>query len=492
MFISLSSGGVGRFCLLILAALLTSLGAPNFLIPMGVPFASFIGATIFFYYLNENVSLRSKYQFYLIFSCSFFIFSFHWLFYTLGHFGGLSVIPSIIIGFLFAILLFPQVAIYILFSKVKLPSFYKHLLSALVLIVAEKIVYPLFPFSLGDFYLNLAPYIGMVRILGSVGFAMIFYYLVLVTVSFIKGEYYYFDALFVITFILANILLPLKLDVGPISRIKMVQGNINNTEFLTKDASGRGKIVDTYIGLSIDGSVDLIIWPESAYPYSVDTSNPETMSVIKNVAEITGAKLVTGVARYDHRRMYNSIISSDGEFYDKQILVPFGEYLPFLGPYWEDRLGISSFNRGESFTLFKLANGQSFIAAVCYEILFPLYIKKYLQSVESPSFIVNVANDDWYGNTGQRYEHRYLAHLRSVEFNIPIVRVTNTGITQILYPDGTMSEAIGVGMAKTSTVELDVAHVPSVFERYSFRPLLVLFLLLVVGYYLEFFLRKRF
>ena len=84
------------------------------------------------------------------------------------------------------------------------------------------------------------------------------------------------------------------------------------------------------------------------------------------------------------------------------------------------------------------------ITSICYEILFPsLLIKQINQLPEYPDFIINHTNDSWYGHTSEPYQHLFLSRWRALEFQIPIIRSTNTGISTVIYPTGQYDQKLG-------------------------------------------------
>ena len=173
------------------------------------------------------------------------------------------------------------------------------------------------------------------------------------------------------------------------------------------------------------------------------------------------------------------------EVYHKQILIPFGETLPF-GPLTEpmSRLirNISYFAKGDDFPLFKTDKGHTFINAICYEVLVESYIRKYLNSVSpiKPDFLLNLTNDSWYGKSNEPYQHKFLSHWRAVENQIPMVRSTNTGLTSILYPDGTESETIDWYVEDVLDVKLYLDEKPiSLFQKYGHLNLFIIWVLLI-------------
>ena len=112
----------------------------------------------------------------------------------------------------------------------------------------------------------------------------------------------------------------------------IVQGNVSQ-EFKW-DEVFKAKTVSTYSQLSLQqaGSVDLVIWPETAMPF-VFGAEPAG-SIVAALSETLSTHLLFGALSRDGQgRFYNSayVYGKKGEFvgrYDKVHLVPFGEYTP--------------------------------------------------------------------------------------------------------------------------------------------------------------------
>ncbi len=112
--------------------------------------------------------------------------------------------------------------------------------------------------------------------------------------------------------------------------------------------------------------------------------------------------------------------------YDKQLLLPLGEYIPFsilrsaLATY-----GIhDSFSPGEGAVVF--AEGSLRITPlICYEETFSRYAVATLPL--QPNMIVSLSNDCWYPDI--RREHAELARLRTAEMGLPMVRSCNQGVS---------------------------------------------------------------
>lgn len=111
--------------------------------------------------------------------------------------------------------------------------------------------------------------------------------------------------------------------------------------------------------------------------------------------------------------------------YDKRILVPMGEYIPFS--FCSDlaaKYGITrSFTPGSEAKIFPAAVPLS--VSICYEETFGHLMRE--SRLKGAELLVNLTSDAWYPTLAQHHcDH---ARLRTVENGIPLIRSCNTGIT---------------------------------------------------------------
>jgi apolipoprotein N-acyltransferase len=147
---------------------------------------------------------------------------------------------------------------------------------------------------------------------------------------------------------------------------------------------------------------------------------------------------------------HNSIIVVDNsssiiETYDKQHLVPFGEYIPLSDIFdISPIIGFSGLEKGEGSNVITPPDGPAFIPQVCYEAIFPSLAKPN-EPGKSPQWIVNATNDAWYGDTAGPHQHLKKASFRAIEQGMPMVRSANTGISAIIDSYGRIIEHIEFG-----------------------------------------------
>ncbi len=232
--------------------------------------------------------------------------------------------------------------------------------------------------------------------------------------------------------------------------ILVVQPNLNPNEKWNNNI--KEKIFDDLIQLSknnINGSTDLIIWPEVATPFYI-FKNYTKLTQIKQKLLQDNSYLLTGSldwSNVDNKiKNYNSVglISKNDKIstYEKIKLVPFGEFIPFSIPFLKN-LNLGNYTPGNKKTIFHI-NNFNFIAKICFESIDPIILSKNIYKNNNINFMVIIVNDGWFGNTAGPYQHYGISKLRAVENRIPIIRSANTGISAIINKKGEVEEKIGI------------------------------------------------
>jgi apolipoprotein N-acyltransferase len=150
----------------------------------------------------------------------------------------------------------------------------------------------------------------------------------------------------------------------------------------------------------------------------------------------------------EKQKIYNSLLVVNNELnilkkYNKNKLVPFGEYLPFenklrnLG-FKKITQGYQSFSPDNQRDLINL-NNFSFIPLICYEIIYSGQINS---SEKNYDFILNISEDGWFGNSIGPYQHFSHSIFRSIEEGKPVIRSSNNGISAFINPKGQVIDKI--------------------------------------------------
>ena len=182
-------------------------------------------------------------------------------------------------------------------------------------------------------------------------------------------------------------------------------------------------------------NADLLIFGENNFPYLVDNLD---LKILKDSLK-ENQVLIIGATRLEKNKYYNSLINitaSNVTYFDKKILVPFGEFLPLRDSltFLESIVGQHNYSNGNQERIINLPNNISFIPIICYEIIF--YWKLINKLNNKSNFIINITNDFWFGKYLGPYQHFYLTKIRAAEFNKPIIRVSNNGISAVIDNNG--------------------------------------------------------
>ena len=204
----------------------------------------------------------------------------------------------------------------------------------------------------------------------------------------------------------------------------------NNDKSLTPE-----KKLNTIVNNIHESTADLLIFGENNFPYLLDQLD---LKILKNSLK-ENQVLIIGATRFENNKYYNSLINitkSKVTYFDKKILVPFGEFLPLRNSltFLESIAGPHNFSNGNEERIINLPNNTSFIPVICYEIVF--YWKLLNKLNYKSNFIINITNDFWFGKYIGPYQHLYLTKIRAAEFNKPIIRVSNNGISAVIDNNG--------------------------------------------------------
>jgi apolipoprotein N-acyltransferase len=196
--------------------------------------------------------------------------------------------------------------------------------------------------------------------------------------------------------------------------------------------------------------VDFLVWSETSAmrPVRDATYTTELRTLTRKIGlpAIFGAVIVKHVPDERGYVFYNSAVSSaadgtvDGR-YDKEVLLAFGEYLPFGDTFpilykWSPNSGrFSSGTSPDPILLDVHGQKHPVSALICYEDILPEFTNVAVRHAK-PELLVNMTNDAWFGDTSEPWEHLALSQLRAVEHHRYFVRGTNSGVSAIIDPVG--------------------------------------------------------
>lgn len=189
----------------------------------------------------------------------------------------------------------------------------------------------------------------------------------------------------------------------------------------------------------------ILVLPETTLPTLLDRLPEGYLEALARLAQEAGGDLVLGAFRRDDAgHIYNAAISlgtAPVQHYAKQHLVPFGEYSPPLFGWFYQLASIpmSDQTRGAPDQAPMVLDGQQVALNICYEDLFGAEI---IRALPQATLLLNISNLAWYGDSFAQPQHLQIARVRAIETGRPMLRSTNTGMTAVVQPDGSVSAVL--------------------------------------------------
>ncbi|MBF0351996.1 MAG: apolipoprotein N-acyltransferase [SAR324 cluster bacterium] len=230
----------------------------------------------------------------------------------------------------------------------------------------------------------------------------------------------------------------------PVLQVGLIQpnlersGNVREALELTRELAHSQK------------KMDLILWPEIPVPFSWVEKTSQQQQINQLVEELQTPLAMVSSYVYertqtmpDGRQPYYNMahLIAPGQVvaqhYAKRRLVPFTEYLPFENQWSELRQwfpGVLRYIPGDTPQTFRINSQVNAIPLICYEAIFADMIRDFERG--QPTLMINMTNDRWFGLTRAPWLHWALAQFRAVEFRMPLIRVSNSGISGYVSPTG--------------------------------------------------------
>ena len=246
---------------------------------------------------------------------------------------------------------------------------------------------------------------------------------------------------------------------------------------------------------------------EISYPFDKDLLLifPEGMTNIGEINQLDGnfnkisnqltpkSKIILGITLDDEEVIFNSLAIFNKEFkledvYNKNNLVPFGEFLPFEKFFNKFGLkkithGYRSFSSSTERNILKVGT-MSFLPLICYEIIFSGKLNKNKNEYD---FILNISEDGWFGNSIGPIQHFSHSIFRSIEEGKDVLRVANNGISAHISLSGKLKKKINTTEKGSIEINSVSKPFPTFFSIYGNK---IFFFLVFFYISLIFFFKK--
>jgi apolipoprotein N-acyltransferase len=415
---------------------------------------------------------------------------FHWLVYTISAFGEFPYAVSVVVFILYAALQAIQMTIFALL--VRTVGFGPLQIFPAVFWIPLEFLFPLlFPWYVANSQVLFSRFIQSADLVGPYGASFIILWInaavykaafatkeersakwlpiAYAMLAFVISLIYGFQRLETVTEEIAG---ARKLSVAA------VQGNID-IDLKWNPVRAKSNL-QKHIKLTNElDATPLVIWPESAIEEWIPEGLPqlpmEYMPTFKSERTffIFGAKSFSGKPGAPGFKAFNTAFFTDGQGrvlsrYHKQVLLAFGEYLPFsrvlsLLPAMPFADG---FTPGPGPLVFHLPRGVRIAPLICYEDLMPHLSRKFVSETRA-NVLVNLTNDAWYGKTVGPWQHLRLAQSRAIETRRSLLRVTNTGVTSLVNAKGELVKSLPLFTEAVMQTDVEILNGETYYVRFG-------------------------
>jgi len=231
------------------------------------------------------------------------------------------------------------------------------------------------------------------------------------------------------------------------TNVAIVQGNLDLGRQWRRDMYGRN--LDDYLRLTNEATAGnatrLVFWPESAMTFFL-SDEPAYQTALGRVLAPRNLQLVAGGPRVAHAadgqrsRYFNAtfLVSPRGEvlaWQDKTKLLPFAEYFPLesIDLLRRDFGQADQFTPGDAQPPLPTVAGAAGVV-VCNESMYPEIARERVAA--GAEYLVNPANDSWFGALKYSLQAFDIARWRAVETRRYLVRTSTAGPSAIVDPQG--------------------------------------------------------
>ncbi|QUN28952.1 apolipoprotein N-acyltransferase [Cupriavidus sp. KK10] len=268
--------------------------------------------------------------------------------------------------------------------------------------------------------------------------------------------------------------------------VRLLQGNV--AQDIKFEPAGIQRSIELYRDMITAAPADLVVTPETAFPVILQELPVDVAVAVRDYALASGTTVLFGAAGADSPVDFtNSVFGLGPETerlyrYNKHHLVPFGEFIPLGFRWFVDmmKMPLGDFRRGGLDQASLPVRGVRVAPNICYEDLFGEEIAQTLRQQPAPANVLaNLTNLAWFGDTIALDQHLQISRMRALETRRPMLRSTNTGMTAVVRPDGSVQQRLPTFTVGTLAAEVQGMQGLTPYIRWGNAPVLALFALVL-------------
>ena len=269
------------------------------------------------------------------------------------------------------------------------------------------------------------------------------------------------------------------------SRVAVLQGNVAN-----KDKWRSGSIDHNFYNYeeltdsAAAAGATLVIWPETAAPCYL-AQERAYLNWVEGIAAKYKVDMLVGALYLTENELEENYYSNSAYFfrptgvklppYNKQKLVPFSEHVPYSHQVgWIDGfrkllksdlgLDVSNFRPGDSLAIYR-SGSKVVVPLICFEVVYPAYVREMVNL--GANLLTVITNDAWFGETAGPYQHAAMPVFRAVENRCWLIRAANTGISEVIDPNGRVVQSLALGERGYLVADVGGKSGETMFDRHG-------------------------
>lgn len=247
-----------------------------------------------------------------------------------------------------------------------------------------------------------------------------------------------------------------KVEQWPLAKVGVVQPNEAPMLAALPMLNGYSRTYPPELDMTerlVSAGAQWVIWPEARYKGYLDSPRIQSafsesinrldvhliFQDMKTVVHPTGNAAKTA---YKNVAVYVGPSGETVETHEKNKLVVFGEYIPFV--HWSPKLTAFLESYWGRFTSNIVAGTDQrhftsgafdVVPLICNETMYPQFVGSAVGE-GGTQMLVGLSSNGWFGKSIQPYQHTYTSVLRAVEARAPFVHALNNGPSLAVLPSG--------------------------------------------------------
>lgn len=463
----------------------------------------FVSAAILYYFLEQCHTVKQAGFLGLWYGIGKYGLGVSWIFVSIYNFSDVHWIVSLIITVLFIVFLsLYEILFCLMYWKIKkaLPNYLRCLVYATLATCIELLrsnLFSGFPWLLAGHSQTQTLISQSATVIGSTGLSYICYLAgaLLANTLIIKQKKISLNYTYGLTLLISLISIGFfspsdwtQKQAQAIS-VSLIQANIAHSQKWQSNQFEH--TLNTYLSLTQQSlKDDLIVWPETALALPSEYTHELFQGLQQKLKQYHSHLILGAPGSNKDQTLSNSVFFLGDKIsrYNKQHLVPFGEYMPFskLYPIYQwFNVPLANLSQGLAHKNRTFQINQTKLAPfICFEVAFNELFN--FEKMQKSQMLLTITDDSWFGHSFAKAQHLQIAQMRSLESGKSQLFASNDGITAFIDNHGHIQHQLPQNKTQVLHAKVYGFDGTTPYSKWRDAPLIIfMFLILFFSIYLN-------